>query len=72
MTLRKNGFAFSLEVFERMDLIWIVTLLAFVVDQQTSASASANAKKKTETIISAGDWVSVDEGSGTFNNKWDF
>ena len=53
-----------------MELIWVVTLISLVVGPQRSASAIA--KKKTETIISAGDWVSVDAGSGTFNNKWDF
>ena len=46
----------------RMGWIWVVPLFALVVKA-----------KKTETIISAGNWVSVDSfdvGSGTSYNKW--
>ena len=53
-----------------MELIWVVPLFfALVVAQRASASA-----KKTETIISAGNWVSVDPvgSSGTSYNKWVF
>ena len=56
-----------------MELVWVVPLFFALVSiaKKTSASASASGKK-TETIISAGNWVSVDPvgSSGTSYNKW--